>query len=160
MWHVKKFANNQAYFNYLHSDEVWLPRLAYILNSHTENIDPATGLDSNNSQADWSTTPDNTLGLRYGGDSPNPKRWIDTISLGTHFIELANNTLYFKNIQNPDLSTNAQKNYGWYTAEVVDGTLNITTPEGEAIYDSTTGELDFYNYPNDVYSIGGKINRS
>ncbi len=157
MWHVKKFANNQTYFDYLHSDEVWLPRIAYILNSHTENIDPDTGRDANNAEPDWSTQADSTRELRYGGDN---KRWLDTISLGTHFIELANNTLYFKNIQNLDLSTNAEKNYGWYTAEVVDGTLNITTPEGEATFDSSTGELDFYNYPNDVYSIGGKITRN
>jgi hypothetical protein len=146
MWHVKKFANNQTYFDYLHSDEVWLPRIAYILNSHTENINASTGRDANEGDNDWSNTADTTRELRYGGDN---KRWLDTISLGTHFIELANNTLYFNDIEEPGV--------GWYRAEVVDGTLNITTPNGKATYDDVTGDLNFYNYPNDVYSIGGVV---
>ena len=145
MWHVKKFSDNAQYFSYLHSDDVWLPRLSYILNNHVENINPATGRDANEGNNDWSTSADSTRGLRLGGDN---RRWIDVIDLGTHFIELANNTLYFKDIYSPQ---------GWYRAAVSDGVLNITTPNGKATFDDTTGVLNFYNYPNDVYSIGGVV---
>ena len=145
MWNLKKFTNNAAYANYLKGDDVWLPRVAYILNSHTENIDPATYKDRNAEQADWSTQADSTTGLARGGDN---KRWVDFTQLGNHFIEVANGgTMYFKDIEEPGV--------GWYRASVTDGVLNITTPNGKATYDDVTGVLQFINYPNDIYSYGG-----
>ena len=146
MWNFKKFSNNAEYANYIKGDEVWLPRVAYILNSHVENIDPSTYRDKNEQQADWSTTADSTLGLPAGGDN---NRWVDIIDLGHHFIEVANNgTMYFKDIDDPSTG-------GQYRASVTDGVLSITTPDGKATYDASTGVLHFINFPNDAYSYGG-----
>jgi len=95
MWHLKKFANNAVYKEYMSSDDIWLPRVAYILNGHTENID-SSGWDTNRGANDWSNSSDNVNNLPLGGDN---KRWVDYIQMGTHFIELANNgILYFKDI--------------------------------------------------------------
>lgn len=153
MWNLKKFTNNAAYANYLKGDDVWLPRVAYILNGHTEDIDPATFRDRNETQADWSTAADSTTGLARGGDN---KRWVDFTVLGNHFIEVANNgIMYFKDIQDPSLAGDDSQNNGWYRASVSDGVLTITTPTGQATYDDTTGILQFINYPNDIYSYGG-----
>ena len=145
MWHLKKFANNAAYKEYMSSDEIWLPRVAYILNGHEENID-SSGWDTNRNAQDWSDTSDNVNGLPLGGDN---KRWVDYIQMGKHFIEIANNgILYFKDIQDPSLAGDLENNDGWYRASFVDGVLNITTPQGKATFDSSTGLLQFQNYPD------------
>ena len=152
MWHLKKFANNAVYKEYMSSDEIWLPRVAYILNGHTENID-SSGWDTNRNAQDWSDTSDNVNGLPLGGDN---KRWVDYIQMGTHFIEMANNgILYFKDIQDPSLAGDLENNDGWYRASFVDGVLNITTPQGKATVDSST--LTFLNFPNDYSVYGGQI---
>jgi hypothetical protein len=75
MWHLKKFADNAAYKEYMSSDDIWLPRVAYILNSHDEVID-SSGWDINRNLKDWSNTADTSLGLPLGGDD---KRWVDYI---------------------------------------------------------------------------------
>ena len=151
MWHLKKFANNAAYKEYMSSDEIWLPRVAYILNGHEENID-SSGWDTNRNVKDWSNTADDVNGLPLGGDN---KRWVDYIQMGKHFIEMANNgILYFKDIQDPSLADDPENNYGWYRASFVDGELNITTPQGKATFDSSTGLLGFENYPNDYSAFG------
>lgn len=153
MWNFKKFNNNSAYATYLKGDDVWLPRVAYILNSHVEEIDPSTHRDIHENESDWSDTPDSTTGLARGGDN---KRWVDFTQLGNHFIEVANGgTMYFKNIQDPSLASDESQNYGWYTASVSDGMLIINTPEGKATVDNSTGVLQFINFPNDIYSYGG-----
>lgn len=153
MWNLKKFVNNAAYAKYLKGDDVWLPRVAYILNSHVEDIDPATYRDRNEAQLDWSSKPDSVTGLARGGDD---KRWVDFTQMGKHFVEMANGgTIFFTDIQDPNLASDASQNYGWYRASVTNGVLTIKTPQGKASYDDSTGILNFINYPNDAYSNGG-----
>ena len=94
MWHLKKFANNEEYRDYISSDEVWLPRVAYILNSHVEEI--VNRNDKNAALRDWSSVEDTSNNFPRGGDN---KRWIDYILMHKHFIEVANNgTMYFTDI--------------------------------------------------------------
>ena len=162
MWHLKKFANNAAYKEYMSSDEIWLPRVAYILNGHEENID-SSGWDINRNLKDWSNTADTSLGLPLGGDD---KRWVDYIQMGAHFIEMANGgILYFKDIQDVSLydsliaggSSPEDASAGsWYRASFVEGVLNITTPDGEATFDSSTGLLNFHNFPDDWTAFGNQ----
>ena len=47
--------------------------------------------------------------------------------------------------------SDAANNYGWYRAQVIDWQLEITTPEGQATFDSSTGVLNFTNYPDNDY---------
>ena len=161
MWNLKKFRDNSTYANYIKGDDVWLPRVAYILNTHVENINPNTHRDDNEGWHDWSTLSDDPAvvqnpswgtGLARGGDN---KRWVDFTRLGDHFIEIANGgTMYFKDIQDETLAGDDSQNNGWYRASVSDGVLTITTPEGKATCDGST--IQFINYPNDIYSYGGK----
>jgi hypothetical protein len=50
MWNFKKFANNAEYAEYLKSEDVWLPRVSYILNNHIPKEDPWQ-----DTSTDWST---------------------------------------------------------------------------------------------------------
>ena len=152
MWHLKKFNDNSTYRAYLSSDEMWIPRVAYILNGHTENID-ASGWDTNRAQQDWSSVRDTSYDLPLGGDG---KRWDDYITMGTHFIEFGNNgTLYFKDIQDPSLADSAADNYGWYTADVSGGELILKTPQGQGTFDGSIMSLG--NYPDDYSAFGHAI---
>lgn len=59
--------------------------------------------------------------------------------------------MYFKDIQDPSLADDSTQNYGWYRATVTNGVLEVTTPQGGATYDPSTGELNFDNYPDNDY---------
>ena len=158
MWHLKKFANNAAYKEYMSSDDIWLPRVAYILNNHTESID-SSGWDTNRGASDWSNVADSSTGLPLGGDN---KRWVDIIQMGKHFIEMANNgVMYFKDIQDVSLYEQLIANgstaedasaASWYRAAFVDGSLNITVPDGQYTFDGSI--LNFQNYPQDYTAFG------
>lgn len=121
MWHIKKFKDNAEYNAYLRTEDVWLPRISYILNDHEEHIDPITGIDASCNEDDWSTVDDSTgYGFPWGGDN---HRWFDAIKLGNHFIEIANgNVVYFTDVED--------KNAGWYHASFENGVLKIITPDG------------------------------
>jgi hypothetical protein len=165
MWHLKKFTDNAEYREYISSDQVWLPRVAYILNSHVESLDNK-GNDANGATDDWDNTPDTVNNLPKGG---NNGRWIDYILLKKHFIEVANNgTMYFTDIQ--DVSTYdaliargesaADASAGsWYRASYnsENGTIVITTPAGKAVLNESTSELEFINFPNDYTAYGGPM---
>ena len=166
MWHLKKFANNADYREYISSDQVWLPRVAYILNSHVEELD-SKGNDANVAANDWSIQPDETNYFPKGGDN---KRWIDYIEIRKHFIEVANNgTMYFTDIQDEDTyneliaggTSAADASVAtWYRAswDAGNGNLVITTPNGKAVFDESTSVLEFINFPNDYTAYGGPIN--
>ena len=122
--HIRCFESEAAYTEYKNGNDKWLPRVAFIPSTPTEIKDITV----------------NTPGRLVFNE------------LGKHFIEFCNNgTMYFWDIQDPSLADSSADNYGWYRAQVIDGELTITTPQGQATYDSSTGELDFTNYPDNDY---------
>ena len=122
--HIRCFESEAAYTAYKNSDDKWLPRVAFIPSS---------------------PTPIKDITMQTRG------RLVFN-ELGKHFIEICNGgTMYFKDIQDPTLATNASQNYGWYRAQVIDGVLTITTPQGGATYDASSGVLNFTNYPDNDY---------
>lgn len=164
MHNLKKFKDNQEYKQYLASTDIWLPRVAYIVNDHVENIN-AQGKDTNMEANDWSSVADKVNGLPLGGDG---KRWVDYTDIGKHFVEFANGgELNFTDIQDTDLYQSYIDNGStaedasaatWYRASIDNnGVLNINTPEGQATFDDETGVLNIMNFPNDYTVPGGPI---
>ena len=155
MYHLRKFANNNAYREYLDGNDGWRPLVAYVVNGHTEDISTDWGGKDKNMEADdWSTTPETSLNtpgvakhslLPRGGDD---QRWVDYHDLGEHWIEVFNNgTMYF-NTMNTSL--------GLFDASVdSSGNLNITVPpdsstrNSSAWYTYENGVLNFWNWPED-----------
>lgn len=122
--HIRCFESEAAYTEYKNGNDKWLPRVAFIPSTETAIKDITV----------------NTPGRLVFNE------------LGKHFIEFCNGgTMYFWDIQDPSLADSSADNYGWYRAQVIDGELTITTPQGQATYDSSTGELDFTNYPDNDY---------
>ncbi len=165
MYHLRKFKDNKEYKEYLASGDTWLPGIFYIINSHNEQINPETGKDINMEDRDWSVVRDSTNNLPFGGDN---KRWVDCVNLGKHFIELNGGALCFNDIQDVDLYNSYIYNGStaedasaatWYRAsfDQATGTIEITTPQGKATFDDTTGVLNFINFPNDYTVAGGPI---
>ena len=155
MYHLRKFADNNAYREYLDGTDGWRPLVAYVVNGHTEDISTDwRGKDKNMEADDWSTTPETSLNtpgvakhllLPRGGDD---QRWVDYHDLGEHWIEVFNNgTMYF-NTMNTSL--------GLFDASVdSSGNLNLTVPTGSttrnssAWYTYENGVLNFWNWPED-----------
>lgn len=122
--HIRCFESEAAYTAYKNGDDKWLPRVAFIPSTST-NIEDIT-IDT-------------------------PGR-IAFNQFGVHFIEICNGgTMYIKDIQDPTLANDSTQNYGWYRATVNDTVLSITTPQGSATYDPSTGVLGFDNYPDNDY---------
>ena len=121
--HIRCFESEAAYNSYRHGDDLWLPRVCFIPASPTaiQNITV------------------NTPGRLVFHD------W------GEHFIEVANNgTMNFTDFRGTPK--------GDFYAEVDNqGSLNIHVPEDTRTKDgstwfefnSSTGELNFWNYPED-----------
>ena len=62
MYHLRKFADNNAYREYLDGTDGWRPLVAYVVNRHTEDISTDWGGKDKNMEAlDWSTTPETSL---------------------------------------------------------------------------------------------------
>ena len=122
--HIRCFESEAAYTAYKNGDDKWLPRVAFIPSTPTE-------------------IKDITI------DTPGRLVFNE---FGKHFIEICNGgIMYFNDIQDPTLANDSTQNYGWYRATFTDGVLNITTPQGGAVFDPSTGELDFDNYPDNDY---------
>ena len=147
MWYIKKFKNNDEYAEYLNSEDVWVPRVSYILNDHievfqpTDTFDPYNGNDASMGEDDWSTLEDTIHHLPKGGDH---KRWVDYTKFGVHFIEIVNGIMYF----NDKTDEEGQE----YKAYIVDGSLNLELPPGKSSFDPATGTITIINYPEDTYS--------
>lgn len=154
MYHLRKFSNNASYREYLEGDDQWLPVVAYVLNSHVEDIDPNTHKDKNMSLSDWSTTPEASTALhpnylRGGGDN---KRWVDFRDLHQKFIEVVNGgKMYFTDFMGTDKGD-------FYATVDSSGVLDIhfptdSTPDTSTAwftFDPSTGDLSFTNYPEGV----------
>ena len=122
--HIRCFESEAAYTAYKNGNDKWLPRVAFIPSTPTE-------------------IKDITI------DTPGRLVFHE---LGKHFIEFCNaGTLYFNDIQDPTLADDATQNNGWYRATVTNGVIEVTTPQGGATYDPSTGELNFDNYPDNDY---------
>ena len=151
MFHLKKFIDSSAYRDYLASDDQWRPSVSYIVNEHVENIDPTTGRDLNMSVDDWSRGA--------AAITQDASRYVDFQALKQHFIEVFNQgTMYFWDMKQAKrtLAGGSEESLGDFYAEIdSDGTLNINVPQntstadGSAWYtlDSSTGELNFWNFP-------------
>ena len=91
MYHLRKFTENNAYREYLDSNDGRRPLVAYVVNGHTEQITTEWGgKDKNVEVLDWSTTPETSLNtpgvpkhslLPQGGDD---KRQVDYHNFGEH----------------------------------------------------------------------------
>ncbi len=70
MKYLKKFANQTAYANYLQADDIWLPRVSWILNKGSSH------------------TTDN----KFNDNGPSR---VDYSRLGTEFIQVANGGIMY-----------------------------------------------------------------
>ncbi len=70
MKYLKKFLNQTAYNNYLSSDDIWLPRVSWVLN-----------------KGDTHTSQD-----KHNDNGPS---WVDYSRLGTEFIQVANGGIMY-----------------------------------------------------------------
>lgn len=165
MYHLKKFKDNKEYKEYLASGDTWLPGIFYILNDHDEDISSSTGKDVNMELRDWSVVRDSVNNLPWGGDN---HRWVDCVNINKHFIEINGGALCFTDIQDVDLYNSYIYNGStaedasvatWYRAayDQATGTIQITTPQGKATFDDSTGVLNFINFPNDYTVAGGPV---
>lgn len=120
--HIRCFESEASYNLYRHGDDLWLPRVCFIPSTPTaiQNITVNT-----------------------------PGRLVFH-NWGEHFIEIANNgTMNFTDFRGTPK--------GDFYAEYTDGVLNINVPtdtrtvDGStwAEYNASTGELNFWNYPED-----------
>ena len=156
MYHLRKFANNEAYRQYLESDDQWRPLVAYVVNGHVEDISTDwNGQDKNMEVEDWSTEAE-TIGHPAGvakhallpGGADN-KRWVDYHDLGEHWIEVYNNGVMYFHTMNTSLGT--------FDASVDEnGVLSIVVPENTTTRNGSTwysydenGVLNFWNWPED-----------
>ncbi len=122
--HIRCFESEADYAEYKSGNDKWLPRVAFVPSSYTpiEQITLST-----------------------------PGRLVFN-ALGKHFVEICNGgIMYLNDIQDPTLADDAEQNYGWYRATVNNGLLSIVTPQGGATYNTSTGVLDFVNYPDNDY---------
>ena len=165
MYHLRKFKDNKEYKEYLASGDTWLPGIFYIINDHDEQISSSTGKDINMELRDWSVVRDSVNNLPFGGDN---RRWVDCVNINKHFIEINGGALCFTDIQDVDLYNSYIYNGStaedasaatWYRAsyDQATGTIQITTPQGKATFDDSTGVLNFYNFPNDYTVAGGPV---
>lgn len=148
MYYLKKFADSAAYRSYLASDEQWRPSVAYVVNTHQEDIDETTGQDGNMDAQDW------YMDNPSGAVNQNVKRYVDFQKLGQHFIEVFNDgTMYFWTMKN---ATRDGESIGTFDASVdSEGSLNISVPTNSSTVDGSTwysmndntGELNFWNFP-------------
>lgn len=165
MYHLRKFKDNKEYKEYLASGDTWLPGIFYIINDHDEQISSSTGKDINMELRDWSVVRDSVNNLPFGGDN---RRWVDCVNINKHFIEINGGALCFTDIQDVDLYNSYIYNGStaedasaatWYRAayDQATGTIQITTPQGKATFDDSTGVLNFINFPNDYTVAGGPV---
>ena len=52
MYHLRKFADNNAYREYLDGTDGWRPLVAYVVNGHTEDISTNWGGKDKNMEAE------------------------------------------------------------------------------------------------------------
>ena len=122
--HIRCFTSESEYQSYKNGDDKWLPRVVFVPSRPTpiKNITKDT-----------------------------PGRLIFN-EFGVHFVEICNGgVMFFKDIQDKSLADDASQNYGWYRASFTNGVLTLTTPQGGAVLDPSTGTINIENFPDNDY---------
>lgn len=125
MKHLKRFANQTEYSEYISSDDIWLPRVSYIINGGTSAVDTDRYSDTGPSRVEYSR-------------------------IGTEFVQVANDGIMYFTDQEYKL---ANGDVVSFTAEVDGECINIRTKNlmtGELTNDAYIDEENeaiVINYP-------------